>query len=253
MQIKILSYNIHKAIGLDQRFRPERIVRILDHHQADIVLLQEVDMGVPRSQRLNLAEEIAAAAGYPHFALGLNVALRVGHYGNATLSRLPIVRQRNIDLTIDSHKRRGALHATLLLEREHEGPVRLEVFNLHLGLSARERSRQLGLLARSPEFTALTPQSPCLVGGDFNDWRTLLAPIFTEILGFACATNEQYGSERPLRTYPSLSPTGSLDKIFCRGPFEVTGGRRCRLNISRIASDHLPVIATLELTGSVAA
>ncbi|HEY4593405.1 MAG TPA: endonuclease/exonuclease/phosphatase family protein, partial [Thermoanaerobaculia bacterium] len=89
--LKVITYNIHRAIGVDRRFRPERIVKILRHYEADVVMLQEVDEGAPRSRELNLAEELARGAGYPHFALGHNVSLKKGRYGNATLSRFPIV------------------------------------------------------------------------------------------------------------------------------------------------------------------
>ena len=67
MQIRILSYNMHRAIGVDRLFRPERIAKIINHHQADIVLLQEVDVGVPRSRNLDLAQKMAEAAGYPYY------------------------------------------------------------------------------------------------------------------------------------------------------------------------------------------
>ena len=98
MRLRVLSYNMHRAIGIDRRFRPERIAKILQHHQADLVLLQEVDVGVPRSRMLELAAERAEAASYPHYAVGLNVDLRRGCYGNATLSQHPIIKQHNIDL-----------------------------------------------------------------------------------------------------------------------------------------------------------
>ena len=94
MHLTVLTYNIHRAIGVDRRFQPERIVKILTHHQADIVLLQEVDAGAPRSRELDLAKELAEAANYPHYAVGHNVQLRKGRYGNATLSRYPILRER---------------------------------------------------------------------------------------------------------------------------------------------------------------
>jgi endonuclease/exonuclease/phosphatase family metal-dependent hydrolase len=55
MRLRVLSYNIHRAIGVDRRFRPERIARILEAHDPDVVLLQEVDEGVPRSREMNLA------------------------------------------------------------------------------------------------------------------------------------------------------------------------------------------------------
>lgn len=247
MQVRILSYNIHRAIGVDRRFRPNRIIKILGHYKADIVLLQEVDVGVPRSKELNLAEVIANELGYQYYAVGLNVQLRKGKYGNATLSRFPISRQRNIDLTIGSRKPRGCLHTSMQVNGQAENPVNLEIFNVHLGLSFKERPQQIGKLVHSIEFTSLEADQPCMIAGDFNDWWTRLAPIFTEILGFACATNHKRGYQNAFLTYPSFSPTTGLDKIFCRGNIRVTRGRRCRLRASRVASDHLPVIADLEL------
>jgi endonuclease/exonuclease/phosphatase family metal-dependent hydrolase len=247
MRLRIMSYNIHRAIGVDRRFRPQRIVQVVSHHEPDILLLQEVDEGAPRSRELDLARELADGLGYPHFAVGHNVDLRRGRYGNATLSRFPIRRERNIDLTIDSRKRRGCQHTTILAAGNPDPTRELEVFNLHLGLSAQERVRQVGLLVRSEEFDGCQPQRHCIVGGDFNDWRSLLHPIFTEILGFGCATQRGCGYAVGIRTYPSFSPRGGLDRIYYRGPIDMVGARSCRLGVSRVASDHLPVIVDLEL------
>lgn len=247
MDFRIISYNIHRAIGVDRRFKPERIATILEHYDADIVLLQEVDVDVPRSKGLNLASELAGRLNYPHYAVGLNVQLRQGMYGNATLSRYPIVAERNINLTIDSAKARGCLYTTLALPVGTDQTMNLAVFNLHLGLSSQERTRQVGLVVCSPEFKALEPNSHCLVAGDFNDLRTRLAPIMTDILEFECATNHALGYQDSLLTYPSFSPTTGLDKIFCRGNIQILRGRRCRLRIAKVASDHLPVIADLQI------
>lgn len=247
MLLKVLTYNIHRAIGVDRRFRPERIVEILNHHDADLALLQEVDDGAPRSRELNLAKELAEAANYPHVASGFNVSLRKGRYGNTLLSRWPLTVHRNIDLTIEDKKRRGCLHARVRIEKGHLGVHELDVFNLHLGLSPRERTRQVGILARSPEFAAIPLGAPCLIGGDFNDWLAQLHPIFLEIFAFKSATGHRFGYQAAIRTYPSFSPTGALDKIYYRGPIRLLGARSCRLRLSRVASDHLPIVAEFEL------
>lgn len=247
MQLRVLSYNMHRAIGVDRRFKPERIARVINHHQADIVLLQEVDVGVPRSRSLDLGKEMAEAAGYPYYATGLNVKLNKGMYGNTTLSKFPITLSSNIDLTIGNHKARGCQYSSIQVSNSSEHPRNIEVFNLHLGLSSQERVRQIGLLIHSEEFSTLAPGTPCLVGGDFNDWLTRLAPIFTDILNFECATNHSTGYHNPYLTYPAFSPTGGLDKIFYRGPLELIRRRRCWMGITRLASDHLPVIAEFEL------
>ncbi len=248
MRFRVMTYNIHRAIGLDRRFRPDRLVRIISSHSPDIVLLQEVDEGVPRSRELDLARELAAALGYPYVAIGHNVTLRQGRYGNATLSRFPIVSRRNIDLTIGRHKRRGCQHATIVLTTRAGRSHRLEVFNLHLGLSARERERQVALLARSRELASLSASDVgCLVGGDFNDWRSLLQPLFSILLRFRCATDHAQSGRQPIPTYPAFFPRGPLDRIYYRGALRLLSVRRCRLRLSRIASDHLPIVADFEI------
>ena len=247
MRLKFVTYNIHRAIGVDRRFRPERIVEILGHHAPDVVLLQEVDEGVPRSRELHLARELARELGFPHYAVGHNVELRRGRYGNATLSRHPILRERNLDLSVDERKRRGCQHTTIEATSAQGVAHRLEVFNLHLGLSARERARQIGILVRSKEFASLDAHEACVVGGDFNDWRRLLHPIFTEILGFRCATGQDRPDWRLVNTFPSFGPTGALDRLYVRGPTRILAAGRCQLSLSRVASDHLPIVAEIEL------
>lgn len=248
VKLRVMTYNIHRAIGVDRRFRPDRVCRIIAHHDPDIVLLQEVDDGAPRSREMDLARELARDLGYEHYAVGHNVTLRRGRYGNATLSRYPIVRERNIDLTIGERKRRGCQHTSVEVEKPTGYPQRLEIFNLHLGLSSKERAMQVGRLVKSREFKASVPDATCLVGGDFNDWRSLLHPIFTEILDFKCATQDEHSYDRAMKTYPSFSPTGGLDKLYFRGGLRRGPTRTCRMRLSRVASDHLPVIAEFQLT-----
>ena len=247
MRVRFVSYNIHRAIGVDRRFAPERIVSILSYLAADVVLLQEVDEGVPRSRELDLAKELAVSLGYPHYAVGHNVKLRKGRYGNATLSRWPILRERNIDLTVGLRKRRGCQHTRLLVRSPAGRRHRIEVFNVHLGLSARERARQVDLLARSREFASLPERVPCIVGGDFNDWRSLMQPFFESALRFRSANGGESGAERTIRTYPSFFPQGALDRVYFRGPFRLLAARPCRLGLCRVASDHLPLAVDLDL------
>ena len=248
MKLRVLTYNIHRAIGVDRAFKPQRIAEILRHHDADVVLLQEVDEGVPRSRELNLAKELAEILDYPYYAFGHNVSLRKGRYGNATLSRHPLERERNIDLTVGRRKRRGCQHTTIRIENGFSSPHRLEVFNLHLGLSATERRQQAGLLAASGELNAAEQHTACLLGGDFNDWRSALHPFFEGPLGFQCATlGSGSNGDRCFKTYPSFSPRGPLDRIYYRGPLRLVSSRRCRMGTSKVASDHLPIIAEFEL------
>jgi endonuclease/exonuclease/phosphatase family metal-dependent hydrolase len=247
MRVRVMTYNIHRAIGVDRRFRLERVVRIIQSHDPDIVLLQEVDHGVPRSRELDLGRELAHALSYPYVVVGHNVTLRKGRYGNATLSRHPVLRERNIDLTIGGWKRRGCQYTAIVLRGYGGRSHRLEVFNLHLGLSAHQRELQLARLARSRELASLGTDVACLVGGDFNDWRSRLPAFFTAGLHLRSATDRSLSGQRPIATYPAFFPRGPLDRIYYRGPLKLLSARRCRLRVSRIASDHLPVIADFEI------
>jgi endonuclease/exonuclease/phosphatase family metal-dependent hydrolase len=246
MRLRLLTYNIHRAIGVDRRFRPERIAAILRRYDADVVLLQEVDSGAPRSGMLDLAAHLADALDYEYRALGLNVFLRIGRYGNATLSRFPIGRQRNIDLTLGARKRRGAQHTRLVLSAAAR-TVELDVFNVHLSLSAAMRRLQIAYLLATDDVSQLPPHAPVLIAGDTNDWRGRLRPALLAPAGFHCATNRGPGVGRALRTYPSFAPTGGLDKIFYRGRLKLLRVWCCRLALVQVASDHLPVIAEFEV------
>ncbi len=128
----------------------------------------------------------------------------------------------------------------------HVHPV--EVFNMHLGLSAWERVRQLGILAQAREFSSVDSETPCLIAGDLNDWRSMLHPVFTDVMGFDCVTHKPGAYETSMRTFPSFSPRGGLDRIYHRGSLKLDHAWVCRLAVSKVASDHLPVIADFELT-----
>ncbi len=249
-ELRVVTYNIHRAIGTDRRFRPQRIVDILSEHRADVLLLQEVDFGVPRSRRMDMSARLADELGYSFRAAGYNVQLREGMYGNATLTNLPIVEQRNIDLTVGRKKKRGCLYTVLELDGGAEETRRLTVFNLHLGLSSRERRQQLGLLVSSPEFSALDGEQPCVLAGDFNDWRSRLYHPLVRALRFDCATgsNGSDGSPAVLKTYPAFSPQGPLDQVYYRGGLELVNAYSCRHQLSKLASDHLPVITDFALS-----
>jgi endonuclease/exonuclease/phosphatase family metal-dependent hydrolase len=247
MRFRLLTYNIHKAIGVDGRFAPERIVALLDHYDADVVLLQEVDRGAPRSSHVDLAAHFARRLEYLHRAVGMNVFLRAGRYGNATLSRFPIGRQRNIDLTIGWRKRRGAQHTRVYLPMPG-GERTIDVFNVHLGLSAAERRVQVARLVAAPDFVALGAADACIVAGDMNDWRGLLPRTFASSGGFTCATDCGPRRRRSLKTFPSYAPAGGLDRVFFRGPLRLVHVQRSRMALARVASDHLPVIADFEFT-----
>ncbi|MHC4971979.1 MAG: endonuclease/exonuclease/phosphatase family protein [Planctomycetota bacterium] len=241
MKLRVLTWNIHKAIGgVDRRYRPERVIEVIAHYGPDLVLLQEVDDGVPRSRFDRQIDVLGDALGLRHRTYGPNVRLRRGRYGNATLSRWPLTDVRNIDLTIKPKKRRGALYARCRVRRGRRSRT-LAVFNLHLGLAGFERKMQLRRFMRSQPFARLHDRTPVLLGGDFNDVYGTLGPKLLEPAGFR-ATGQTAA------TYPAIYPVRALDGLYVRGDLVGVRCGRSRLRLAREASDHLPLVADVELS-----
>lgn len=246
MRFKLLTYNIHRAIGVDRKFQPERIAEIIAYHDPHIVLLQEVDRGVPRSNQMDLASFFAQQLDYAHRAVGMNVYLKMGRYGNATLSRWPIGRQRNIDLSVPPLRRRGAQHTTVHPPGLHG--LTLDIFNVHLGLSAMERKAQMRRLLTAREICEPQAHHACIIAGDTNDWRGLINERCFGDVCFDCATGwRPFRASRAIKTFPSFAPLGGLDRMFFRGGLRLLDVHTSRLKLARVASDHLPVIAEFEL------
>jgi len=239
VKLRLLSYNIHRAIGVDRRFRPERVASIISYYHPDVVMLQEVDEGAPRSRGMDLGRELAETLGYEHYAIGHNVKLRKGRYGNATLSRWPLTHITNIDLTLKPKKRRGALY-TRLRVRIGRHTRTLVVLNLHLGLAGFERSIQLKRLLKHQLLAGLHGRTPVLLAGDFNDPSDTLGPRLLQPAGFRRA-----GTARA--TYPAFWPLRPLDGIFVRGDLKRVRAWASRMDSARAASDHLPILADLSI------
>jgi endonuclease/exonuclease/phosphatase (EEP) superfamily protein YafD len=102
-------------------------------------------------------------------------------------------------------------------------------------------------LLESPDIAGRRFDTPCIVGGDMNDWRGVLWRQRFKKAGFLCASNRHEWSRWSIKTFPSYAPTAGLDKIFYRGPLRRLHVYRSRLKSAKIASDHLPLIAEFEI------
>ena len=169
LNMRLLSYNIHKGIGgRDRRYRLERIKQAIERENPDVICLQEVDRNVRRSRSDNqplLLGKYFRAAGR---CFQLNHRLKTGGYGNLVLSRWPVLTRHNISLRQAKRKERGAL---LVVIDTPEGP--LHVANCHLGLAEQERKWQVDRLLDHRLF-AESAHLPTVVAGDMNDWRNKL-------------------------------------------------------------------------------
>src|ERR1700733_8684058 len=133
MKFRIATYNIHKCVGMDGRVHPERVARVLEEVNADIVSLQEVVSHADSASADHQAEYLAGRLGL-FGAMGEARKHRGGVYGNVTLSRWDFKLVRPIDITIGGREQRVALRTDIRL-----GGHILHMFNVHLGTAVRER------------------------------------------------------------------------------------------------------------------
>ncbi len=219
--MRIASYNIHDCIGVDKRYDPERIAIVLAELQADIIAIQEVT--------LDDAGDLIACFEDSTRLTALDGALfprGVGRYGNLLLCRYPIHQFNIHDLSVVGRESRGVMEAWL---RSDEGSLR--VLATHLGLKHWERKAQVSKLMELVADDA----HPTLLLGDFNSgaWPGVLSPLTA--LGFSFNRVRSF----PTRPYPLLS----LDHIMVRAPLGLRKTWRHDTPMSRIASDHYPVLA----------
>jgi endonuclease/exonuclease/phosphatase family metal-dependent hydrolase len=235
--VRLLSYNIHKGIGgRDRRYDLDRVVRVIEDENPDVICLQEVTYHARRchyhDQPRMLARHFAAAA----CIFQMNVHYRVGGYGNLILSRWPIRTKHHICLRLRRRKARGV---QLAVVETPEGPLHLA--NWHLGLAEAERRWQVEHLLKHHLFRE-ADGLPTLIVGDFNDWRNSLADrAFTEH-GFEHAT----APPSRFRTFPAFLPMLSLDKAFHKGVI-VRHVKVARTPLAKRASDHLPLVVDFHL------
>lgn len=238
-RFRIATYNIHKCRGVDGRVHPERVARVLEELDADIVSLQEVVSHEGAAIEDHQAEYLARRLGL-FGATGETRKHRGGVYGNVTLSRWDFKLVRPIDITIAGRERRAALRTDIRLE----GHV-LHVFNVHLGTAVRERRQQAVRLLDPDLLRAIDISGPRIVLGDFNEWvrgmvtRTLVAEFNLTDLRPHLAR---------MRSYPALLPVLNLDHIYCDHHLRIEKAFFHRSRRALMASDHLPLVADLVIS-----
>ena len=244
MRLRLLTYNIHKCIGgVDRKYDPQRLATVIKNLHADVLMLQEVDHDVPRSNRDRQVDLLGDLVGMRYRSFFPNVDVRGGGcYGNAILSRYPIVETSNIDLSIRFKKKRSVLHGVIRVRQDHDGDAidrTVHVFNMHLGLARFERKLQLTKFLAAHPFQGMQHDTPVLVGGDLNDVYGGLGELLRPA-GFR-------GIERRPLTFPAWAPVRALDAVFVRGGVDFVKLSRCDTDLARRASDHRPLLAEIRL------
>jgi endonuclease/exonuclease/phosphatase family metal-dependent hydrolase len=230
--MRIVTYNIHKACGMDRRTSIKRIANVLRELDADIVALQEIFSvcDTHAGQVETLASELGLTA-----AFGCTRQHQGRPYGNAILTRWPILQSRDMDISWGRRESRGCIRADLKTPRGM-----LHVFNIHMGTRYFERRHQVrSLLASKPVHEDLS--GPRVLVGDFNEWTKGLT---TKMLSKKFESLNLELLVRKRRSYPGLLPLLHLDHIYFERPLHVERAELIRTRLSKIASDHLPLVAT---------
>jgi endonuclease/exonuclease/phosphatase family metal-dependent hydrolase len=243
--LRVITLNIHKGLSqFNRRVVIHELREGLNALEPDLVFLQEVQ-GLNERHALRFAtwptapqHEYLAQAGWQH-AYGLNRVHHYGHYGNAILSRFPIVSMQHADISSHRFERRGLLHCVLDVPGWRQS---LHCVCVHLSLHERGRRRQLEVIVERLADAA-SGGLPIVVAGDFNDWRQRATRVLEERLGLVEVTSV-YG-ERPARTFPSLLPVLRLDRVYVRGFNIVEASVQIGPPWS-LLSDHLALGAVLK-------
>lgn len=211
----LLTLNVHQAFSAFQR-RPilDELREAIGGVSADVVCLQEVGGHDPLSRRHAAWPdaphyEVIADTLWPQFAYGRNAVYPDGHHGNAVLSKFPIARFLNHDVSVANAEQRGMLWCTLDVPGQS---MQVHVICVHLGLRESQRQRQMVALCDLIE-AGIPADAPLLVAGDFNDWRRRADDILAR-----CALREAFvaTSGRSARTFPARWPLLPMDRIYVR-------------------------------------
>lgn len=224
--LTIATYNIHGAVGCDGRFAPERIAGVLHELNADIIALQEVPLGGTKTP--NVLALLQEATGYVA-AEGPACDWPERRYGNAVLSRYPILSMRAIDLSFGSREPRGALDADV----DCNGNL-LRVVATHLGLRPAERRDQIRRLLQVFD----TEEMPVILLGDINEWFVWGRSLRWLVSHFQAVPAP--------KTFPSRYPMFALDRIWIRPRHRLVHVEVHATPLARVASDHLPLIAHID-------
>ena len=213
--LHIATFNIHKGFShFNARFSLHHQRELLRNLHADILFLQEVqDAHARHSKRFEAAGQVEflADAVWPEFAYGKNSVYPAGHHGNALLSKFPIAKIHNMDISAYKTEQRGMLHCEINVP-DWNAP--LHAICVHLGLFAHWRHKQLQAVADYIE-QQVPVDAPLIIAGDFNDWSSRAGRAFATRLHLREVFEQHAGQSA--RSFPSWLPVLRLDRIYVRG------------------------------------
>ena len=234
LRLRILSYNIHHAEGVDGKLDVPRIAQVILSVDPDLVALQEVDKNTIRTGKVNQDIELSRLTKM-NSVFGSNITFQGGQYGNAILSKFPIIKNKNFLLpNVDSGEQRGLLQSQIQISNKEN----VLFFSTHLD-HRRSDTERLASAKAINQIISLDNKSPAILAGDFNDVPD--SPTLKELGKAWLRTNKKI-----LRTIPASKPSRQIDYIF------VQPKERWKIIESQVldedtASDHRAIFSIIEL------
>jgi endonuclease/exonuclease/phosphatase family metal-dependent hydrolase len=239
--LRLLTYNVHRCVGLDHRHAPDRIARVIAQFNPDVVALQEIEDRNPRTGHVDQARVISDILQTEfHF----HPARQRGgaKFGNAVFSRLPMRMIRSAilpGLPLLPVQSRGALWVSIAI-----GDVNLQIINTHLGLLPRERLLQAGSLVGGEWLGHPECLGPRILCGDFN--ATSASRIY-RLFGGPLRDVQRENGGKPASTWPSFFPILRYDRVFVDPQIVVCRVMVPRTPLTALASDHLPLVLDFKI------
>ena len=227
------SYNIHKCVGVDRRFDPERVMAVIGEIGPDVIALQEADRRFGDRAGLLDLPRLAKETGL------VPVPVTNGHRGHGWHGNVVLVREGAVQglhqIALPGLEPRGALVVDIDLAA---GPVR--VVAAHLGLFRHSRLLQAeALLAHAGEGTG----RPVVLMGDLNEWRRRGRSALNRL-------EPGFGPVGGVASFPAYFPVLALDRVLAQPPAILERLEAHESALARLASDHLPVKAVIRLDGT---
>ena len=234
LRLRILSYNIHHAEGVDGKLDVPRIAQVILSVDPDLVALQEVDKNTIRTGKVNQDIELSRLTKM-NSVFGSNITFQGGQYGNAILSKFSIIKNKNFLLpNVDSGEQRGLLQSQIQISNKEN----VLFFSTHLD-HRRSDTERLASAKAINQIIGLDNKSPAILAGDFNDVPD--SPTLKELGKVWLRTNKKI-----LRTIPASKPSRQIDYIFVQ-PKERWKIIESQVLDEDIASDHRAIFSIIEL------